>query len=288
MNEIQASTLTGSPRQIAWAADIVAELPAAIDAYTDRRVSPIGITSETRDARRNILAAAIVDHAATITDAGWWITERPQRNEGVEALARAVWIHIDQDGRNAINERIRTVEASASEPTIVTRHTEVPGVVISVDLNASTETTLVLPGTHPRGPIDEPRTDEDGITSIRWSRVIAGRLHSFQRLVMPSGRIRIVVQRHTGYVDLSSPHAWTHRHFFTFPAPVATPAPTVADLMIAAQRVSSDRAVALYFAAERLLGKRGTALLDAVLTRGQREMLHAQIQPATPHPPYTR
>jgi hypothetical protein len=165
---------------------------------------------------------------------------------------------------------------------VVTRHTEVPGVVISVDLDASTETTLVLPGTHPRGPIRELETNEDGVTQVGWTRVIAGTLHYFNRLVMPSGRVRFVVQRHTGYGDLSSPHAWAYRHFFTFPAP------TVADLMIDAQRVSKEHAITLYLAAERLLGKRGTALLDAVLTRGQCEMLRAQVQVASQHPPYTR
>ena len=164
--------------------------------------------------------------------------------------------------------------------TIVTRHTETPGMVISVNLDVSTETAVVLPGTHPRGPIDEPRTDEDGVTSIRWSRVIAGRLYSFQRIVMLSGRIRFVVQRYTGYGDLRSPCTWTHRHFFTFPAP------TVADLMVDAQRVSKEHAVTLYLAAERLLGRRGVAWLDAVPTRGQREMLRAQVQTATQHPAY--
>jgi len=268
------------------------------------------------------------------------------------------------------------------------RATKVPGSVVEVELDTMIETAVSLPGTHPRGPVSKPQTDEDGITSINWSRVIAGTLHHFRRLVMPSGRVRFVVQRHNGYADLRSNHAWAYRHFFTFPAPgpaveirpTSTPganvrvdldtmtetavvlpgthprgavsepvtldsgvtatfwrrviagglyhfsritmpdgevryvavrhnghadlrlasawtrcrfinvsapaAPTVADLMIDAKRVSQDHAVALRMAAMHLLGLTGRALSDAVPTRGQREMLRAQVQVTSSHPAY--
>jgi len=192
---------------------------------------------------------------------------------------------------NKIQDNDITATASAPGASVVTCRTRVPGVIISVDLDASTKTTVVLSGIRPRGPISEPRTDEDGVTSINWSRVIAGTLHHFSRLVMPSGRVRFVVQRYTGHVDLHSPHAWTHRHFFTFPAPAQRDVDdeplTVAGLVAAARADSPRRAVALRMAAMHLLGLTGRDLSDAVPTRGQREMLRAQVQVASSHPAYT-
>lgn len=97
-------TLTGSPKQTAWADQIRTTLDHAIRDHINLTYAAWGTVAHQH------IAPAIRAAALTQTDAKWWIDNRDRHP--YYTLAKAAWRLIDRDERKAI---LATVKAAAEQ-----------------------------------------------------------------------------------------------------------------------------------------------------------------------------
>lgn len=109
-------TLTGTPRQTAWAEQLRAGLDTAIAREVEHRF--LASTDYKRDQAHRILAPAMRAAALGQTDANWWIDNRGGRAAGtgiaLRTLGRAAWLTIPAEQRAALTAQCNTIP---QEPT---------------------------------------------------------------------------------------------------------------------------------------------------------------------------
>ena len=164
------------------------------------------------------------------------------------------------------------------------------------DVPDATERTTTMTTTAPRSEIVThlPNQDGNGI-SLRWTRVIAGVLHSFTKVVMPDGELRFSVSRYTGAPDshVKFGHEWKPTHFLVIKRqPLAWSRPRAGHYIAGKAEVVRDpnaspdnRWSARYpgtpNTAHRLL-KSAQAAAAKRAARAEFDALHAAAQPPAP------